>query len=377
MPHLTRYLLSQLIKAAVFTTLVLVLVGCALYSQRFLSDIIEHGLPLSVFGQLMLFMVPTMLVVMLPVTLAGSVLFIYGKLTEDSEVTVAKACGVSHLRLILPAVIAALAASAVSYAMALSVIPQSIQVFRDIRDELRNTQVETLLQAGVFNEVMPGLTIYFAAHGGDGVLSNILIHDQRSDDRPATVIANRAVLVQTLESLTVQLQEGLVQRAGAADDDLTTIRFDNYTFEVDLERLIASGDINVAAVQELPTRALLFPPPEITPGSPEYRERLAEGHQRLATPLLCLTLTLIAAAASVAGGHHRRFQRKRYLAVGGAVGLLVIAYHATVVAARGDTLFIALAYALAIMPGVLAVLAVLASDGRFARRRPPGAPAAA
>ncbi|MCA8907481.1 MAG: LptF/LptG family permease [Rhodospirillaceae bacterium] len=365
MGRLTLYFLSQLGKAAGFATLVLVLVGCSLYSQRYLGDIIEHGLPLTVFGQLVVFMVPTMLVIMLPITLAGSVLFIYGKLTEDSEVTVAKACGVSQLKLAVPALIAALVGTAISYTMAFTMIPQSIQVFRDVRQELRNTRVDTLLQAGVFNEVVPGLTIYFAEHSDDGVLSHILIHDQRSDQRPTTVVAARAVLAQTLDALTVQLQDGLIQRQAPGEQELSTINFDAYTFDVDLDDLISSGSMNDIAVQELPTEELLWPPPEIEPGSTDYRERLAEGHQRIATPLLCITLTLIATAGAVAGTHQRRFQRKRFLTVGATLGVLVILYHGAVMAARSSTMFIPAFYALMLVPGLCALLVLLNADGRF------------
>ena len=365
MHRLSAYIFGQLGKTVVFATVVLVLVGCSLYSQRYLSDIIEHGLPLMVFGDLILFMVPTMLVVMLPVTLAGSVMFIYGKLTEDSEMTVAQACGVSHWALVMPAVIAAMLGTATSYVMALHFIPQSMEVFQDIREELRNTRVETLLQEGVFNEVAPGLTIFFADRGGEGVLRNILIHDQSSGDRPATVIAERAVLGQTVESLTVQLQDGLVQRgSGDADEELTMIRFDSYTFDVDLTRLFGRGRIEPIAVQEMSLADLFQPPPEIRPGSEAYRERLSEGHQRLATPLLCLTLTL-AAAAAVTGTHHRRHHRVRLLAVGAMIGLLVLAYHGAVVAARSNLLFVPVFYLLVIVPSIIAIGAILVSDGRL------------
>ena len=373
MRRLQRYIFAQIFKAVAFSTITIVLVGCSLYSQRYLADIIEHGIPLAAFGELVLFMVPTLVVLVMPITLAGGMIFIYGKLSEDSELTVARACGMSQMSLLVPAIAVAVLAALISYAMALYVIPQSIERFRDIRDTVRHTRVDTLLRDQTFNTVSPGLTIYFATREADGLLRNILIHDQRNLQRVATVIAEHAVLDQDQDLLEVRLIDGNLQRFRPTTRELTTVYFDTYTFEVDLSSVLSSGDPQDPSVEELAIGALLFPPDEVAPGSDEYRRRLAEGHQRLTSPLMCITVALIAGASLFGGQYRRHGHRLRLAAIGLVVSILLLAYHATVVAAGTTTLLIPALYALVIVPGLLACLAIWRGDHGYGAT-PPASP---
>ena len=180
---LQRYVFGQMAKALTFSTVAIVLVGCSLYSQRYLSDIVERGIPIAVFADLVLYMIPTLLVLVLPITLSGSLIFIYGRLNEDSELTVARACGVSQISLAKPAVALALIATAISYVSAIHLIPQSISTFRDIRDGINIETMDQLLLPQTFNDVQENVTLYFGSRTADGVVEDVLIHDRRDQEK--------------------------------------------------------------------------------------------------------------------------------------------------------------------------------------------------
>jgi lipopolysaccharide export system permease protein len=157
---------------------------------------------------------------------------------------------------------------------------------------------------------------------------------------------------------------------GAAARVLT---FDSYT--VDLTRMQqGAAQLRWREPRERFLGELFYP--EVSPiAEPAtYNKLIAEGHQRLVTPLFCLSYALIAMAALLTGELNRRGQLDRIL----AAVLVVIASQAlnlgaTNLAAR-ELGFVPLMYASVVVPSALGFYLVLAPPRR---RRPAPLPAPA
>ena len=365
MRQIHGYLVKQLIKAVTVTTLIVVLVGCSLYSQRYLGDLIEHGISLSVFFDLVVFMMPTLMVVVLPVTVFGSIMFTYGKMTGDNELTVLRASGMSHRTLLRPALIVALGATMLSYAMSLYFIPRSYGEFKDVQALVQDAEIELLLREQTFNSFVPGLTIYFRERLGDGSLSGVLIYDNRDPARTTTVVSERALLRQSDSRLTVGFEAGNLQRLDRLTGDLSIIHFETYSFDFDTSEFLRGPNNRRQSVSELPIGALLAPPLETEADRQIAPRKWAEGHQRLTAPLLCLTVTLVGGAMMFAGQQRRSGHRLRFLVVGIGIAALLISYQVAVAAAAQDPALLPLMYLVVCAPAMLGV-AVLAHIDRFA-----------
>ena len=138
MGAISRYFLRQLFEATVFVTVAL---ACAIWltqSLRFVELIVNRGLSLGTFLYLTVLLLPTFLTVVLPIALFSALLFIYNRLTMDSELVVMRAVGVSPLRLAWPALALAFAVTAICYAMNLYFVPASYRQFKDLEFTIRN-----------------------------------------------------------------------------------------------------------------------------------------------------------------------------------------------------------------------------------------------
>ena len=80
---------------------------------------------------------------------------------------------------------------------------------------------------------------------------------------------------------------------------------------------------------------------------------------------MCITVALIAGASLFGGQYRRHGHRLRLAAIGLAVSVLLLVYHATVVAAGTTSLLIPVLYALVVVPALLACLAIWRGDHGF------------
>src|SRR5882672_2251153 len=107
MRKLTRYLLHQILGPFLLFTLLLTLVVWMTQALRLLDLVINRGQSALVFAYLTLLMVPSLLVVIVPIALFGAAIFALNKLNADSELVVMWSAGVSRIQLAVPVLIAA------------------------------------------------------------------------------------------------------------------------------------------------------------------------------------------------------------------------------------------------------------------------------
>ena len=88
MQSITRYIFNQLFAAALFITLGLTLAIWLSQSLRWISYIVNQGLPTSTFFYFVGLLLPSFLGIILPIAAFCAVLFVYYKLVLDSEMMV-------------------------------------------------------------------------------------------------------------------------------------------------------------------------------------------------------------------------------------------------------------------------------------------------
>ena len=65
-------------------------------------EFVSRGIPMSVFGKYMLFIMPRILTFTVPWAVMVSVVLLFGRLSADNEITAMRACGVSIIQIISP-----------------------------------------------------------------------------------------------------------------------------------------------------------------------------------------------------------------------------------------------------------------------------------
>lgn len=306
--RITRYLTHQIIAAMLFIVVSLTCVIWLSQSLRFVDLIVNRGLPIPTFVYLTVMLMPTWLSIVLPIASFAAALFVYNKMINDRELVVMSAAGMSPMRLARPALLVALGTTVLCYVMTLYLVPMSYRGFKELQFQIRHNFEHLILREGEFRSIGDGLTVYVRAREAEGELAGIVVHDQREADKTVTLVAERGALVSTPDGPRVIMINGSRQERATETGRVNILYFDRYT--IDLGGMQTDVKRNLRDQNELFLPDLLWPTEAITDPR-NFDEYVAEGHQRLTSPLLALTLTAIGLAALLSGGFSRRGQTVR------------------------------------------------------------------
>ncbi len=189
MNRLSRYLF---IECAIALSSALLILTLLVMLPRILNLVdlwVNKGVSISVLGQMILLLIPQFLVSALPMAALTGILLALGRLSQDSEMVVMKASGVSLYQMLRP--IALLAGICAMSALLLEMVwvPNSFHHFHKLRGALISS-ITLNLKPQTFSHVVPGLTIYINGHDQKThTLKGMLIYDQRQEDKPVTLVA--------------------------------------------------------------------------------------------------------------------------------------------------------------------------------------------
>lgn len=312
---LHRYLMRSLVLATVIVVAVLSLAIWLTQSIRVLELTIDGGAPLRVFLTLLMLALPQFLIVILPVTMLLVIVFVYNRLIMDNELVVMRSLGLGPWGLARPALLLVGLTTALCFALTLWAAPAANRESRDLVQLMRSAYSSLLLREGVFNSVGSGVTVFVQARNAAGELSGILIQDDSTPNKPATVLAERGQIVSTEGVPRFIVFNGARQELDPATGRMSVLEFDRYTFE------ISAIEQNVGDRFMKPDERRTG---DLWRGDPAINDQrlkanlLAEAHIRVTTPLLALAFGFVALATVLSGPFDRRGQFRR---IGTALGL--------------------------------------------------------
>ncbi len=311
MKRIDKYIFKQLFLTTLVVAVALTCVVWLTQSLRFVEMIINRGLSAPLFAYFTLLLLPTFLSVILPVALFAAVLFTYNRMLTDSELVVLRAAGMSPFSLSKPSLVLAVLVTLIGFALTTYLIPASYREFKDLQNLLRNSYSMVLLQEGVFNTIMKGVTVYVRRRSSEGELQGIIVHDSRNPERPITMMAEQGAIVAGDKGPRVVMGAGNRQEMNRKDGRLTLLYFDRYDFDIS-----AVGSTPEDRWREPRERYLdeLFYPMALEKTLWNFYKLRMEGHYRLAQPPMTLAIVLIALAFMLAGDFNRRGQTHRIMA---------------------------------------------------------------
>lgn len=307
--QLNRYILRQCLSVMLFVTGALTAAVWLAQSLKLVDLIVNRGLSAEVFLYLAMLIIPRFLNIVVPIGTFIAVLFVFNKLTTESELIVMRSAGLSPLGLAKP--VFELAAVSWFILMALSVylLPASNREFKDLQFEIRNRFVSSLLQEGSFTTLSDKLTIYIGARNERGEVIGLMIDDERDPKHPVTIMAERGAFADTGGGSRIIMVNGTRQQYERDNGKLSVLTFDRYVLDLDMMRDAPEARSREAQERFLPE--LFFPSDDIDPGTREAY--LVEGNERLTVPLTAFSFAIIPLACLLPGEFNRRGQLKRVL----------------------------------------------------------------
>lgn len=308
MRSLTLYIGRQVLFATLSVIAVLTCIVWLAQSLRFIELVASKGVTISVFMQMIFFLLPNLVVIVIPIAVLTAILFIYNKLITDHELLVMQSSGFSYWQLAKPGLLVATLFTGVMYIFNLYVLPVSSQNFRELEWSLKQSKNINILQPGKFN-VLGKYTIYIRKKYPNNEVKGVLIYDIHDPAKPVTHMAEYGVSIDEGDVSRLILFNGSTQERDSTTGRPNILYFDQYTLETKGSQKAKKRKVKA---QEF------FVPDLLNPKDPKLKTRvklnmIAEGHQRLISPLYCIIFSIIALSALMLFPYSRRGRQKQII----------------------------------------------------------------
>src|SRR5262249_58043630 len=131
--------------------------------------------------------IPLLVLVIAPIALLIAVAHVLNKMSNDSEIIVMNAAGMSPWILFRAFVAAAIVVSILVGAISAYFAPKGLRMLRDWLTEVRANVVSNIVQPGRFTALESGVTIHIRERRPNGQLAGIFLDDRPNPTHPITL----------------------------------------------------------------------------------------------------------------------------------------------------------------------------------------------
>ncbi len=254
--------------------------------------VFAKGVPFVDVCRLILYMLPSFLLVTIPMAFLLAVLLAFGRLSSDSEITAMKASGVGVGSLLPPVLVFAVLTYLATTFVTVYALPWGSSSFKRFLYEVVETRAATSIREKVFNDDFPGLVIYVDNY--DQVnhdIYGILIQDERNPDEQATIFAAAGKIVANPETKSVRLhlEDGGIHRL-AGKEGYRIVQFASYDLNVNLQQQSKKHYLDEQDMTLGELMTYLRAPQEETKF---LRDARIELQKRFALPFACIVFAII------------------------------------------------------------------------------------
>jgi lipopolysaccharide export system permease protein len=325
---LDRYIFREILAPFFLSIAALTLVLFLQKMFRLAELIVSKGATVLSTAKLLAYILPSFLVLTIPMSFLVATLTAFTQLCSDSEVTAMKASRVSLYNMIRPVMLFAVAAFTVTALTSLIIAPESNHALKVHLFNLVKSRAMVGIEPGVFSSTFDGMVIYVDKMENLDSMEGIFISDERSAKEPYAIVARRGRLIADPESLkvTLAMQQGSIHALPRNEESYSTMAFDSGNLYLDISHALVQKGPPGRDFDEIGSLELFR----------DLRQAKAEGkptidieselHKRLSIPFACLLFGLIGAPLGI-----RRSRSGKSAGIG--IALLVFLVYYMVLAA--------------------------------------------
>lgn len=327
--ELRHYILKQMLYWVVVSATSLVGIVWLSQALKLIELLVNKGAAMTDFLVLTALAIPLWMMIILPIAGLIATILVLNKLQQDREITAMHAVGLSNYKIARGPLMMGGLLTIFMYINSAFILPLTFTGYKTIISDLRASAPIVILQEGVFTDITKGLTIFIEERQGQNNFSNIFVHDTRSENGIVEILAERGKIDISTIPPKLRFFNGVRSEYVTGKTQATLLEFDSY--ELTLTREYKGFANRASDYNELPISVLLAG----EGASAHYsREMRAEGHYRLASPFLAMTLVIIG-LASILSARYSRTGSWRQITLGVVAAILI---EVLLVMARGATI---------------------------------------
>lgn len=311
---LDRYIFIELLSPFLVSLGALCFVMLTRELLRLVELLVSKGVGLFAVLKVFAHLLPSFLVLTLPIAGIIASITAFGRLSFDKELVAMRAAGLSLLRLSRPVFLFALLVFGLTLWLAQWGQPWSSTNLKKVALNLLRDQLVLALERGTFNEPIPKMMIYVSDLGEEQQSTGIFISDERNADEPRVIVARqyRVLIEAATNQVALRLHDGVIHSRPDAIDEYQRIAFSSYDLKLSLNQ---SG---YTATEERPSyEAIMAQLAQSQGRDPTALRRLMEHYKDLAFPTASLVFCILGVPVGIVS--------KRSGRIGGfAVGVLVV-----------------------------------------------------
>lgn len=287
--------------------------------------VITKSVPFRFVLGLLLFMLPGVLALTVPMALLVSVLLVCGRLAGDLEVAALKASGVSPLRLFRPFLGIAFLVSGAVAALTLLIAPAASGAFQNQLFKILQTKATTGIKERTFTASFSQMVMYVDDISASQVaLRGLLVSDERDPKLSRVIIAREGRLFSDAKNrrVTMRFIDGSVSETDTGDARRFRLTaFSLYDLNLPLDNPQRAAERIEKPEKEMPLSVLRETIAELKRQGQIVTPFEAELHKRFSLPVAALVFVLVGFPLGI------RTQRGgRTLAVGSSLAVVALYY---------------------------------------------------
>jgi lipopolysaccharide export system permease protein len=310
---LDRYIFTELLYPFSLSLGMLCFIMLTRELLRLVELLVTKGVGLWAVLNVFAHLLPSFLVLTLPIAGIIASITAFGRLSLDKELVAMRAAGLSLLRLARPVMLFALLVCGMTLWLAQWGQPWSSINLKKVALSLLRDQLVLALDRGSFTEPIPGMTIYVSDQG-EQPSGGIFISDGRIASEPRVIVAQdyRVLIDSGSDQVALRLKDGVIHSKPDEIDEYQLASFSSYDLKLSLNQSGYASTEDRPSYHELVARL----------NASQWRDpwalrRLTEYYKDLAFPTASLILCMLGLPVGIVS--------KRSGRIGGfAVGVLVI-----------------------------------------------------
>ncbi|OQX64304.1 MAG: LPS export ABC transporter permease LptF [Desulfococcus sp. 4484_241] len=285
-------------------------VSVAVFSLIFLSNqilkltnfIVNNGVAMGDVVLMLAYSTPGFLIYVVPISAMIAVLLVFMRMAGDNELVALRSAGVSLFRLLYPVFFFCFCACLFTLFMTTWGGPRGKAGFKQLAYKIIETNPGLGINEREFVNSFKDMTIYVGhLDKKTRTLSNIMIQDRRTAQKPMTICAPHGRINFSLRSriFSISLSDGTIHQVDLRERLSRVIRFNDYMLNININRMFAGAKRGTKDEGSMLLGELVEHIRKAKKKGSDYVPALMKLHKKFSIPFACIVLGLLAVPLGV------------------------------------------------------------------------------
>jgi lipopolysaccharide export system permease protein len=234
---INRYLMREIVGIFALALSIFTVVLLMGRMVKLMEMVVANGVPLAEVIRLIILLLPSFLVLTIPMAFLLAVLLAFGRLSSDNEITVLKASGISLTALLPPVLLTATGAALLTLYISVVAVPWGNTGFKQMTIDVARKYAASAIRERIFRDDLPNIVLYVDQYDESRrTMQRVMIQDSRDPERPLTIFAKSGLITtdDVQGVLRILLKNGSIHTR--QKDDYRLISFGEYLLTAETGR---------------------------------------------------------------------------------------------------------------------------------------------